>query len=616
MNPTQYLDALLALPGMYGAQVSRNGKWIAWMWLRTGPAGDVYVAPMDGAAPPLRLTQTPENTFVVSWTPDSRAVIVEQDKDGNERVQLFCVNIDQPLKMHPLTEADPNYFIRGGDLHPNGKWLVYGANVNVDTGEEIEPTFIYCHDLETGERRVLAQPQKPGYGIIPQLSPTGDHVLYSRMDRNPAGKQIWLVDILGQEDREIVNVGDAFRAFAAWFPDGQRVVIWAETPTHRRLGVWTLADGTLRWMIDDPARNIEEAFVPHGSDSIVVVEVEQARMRCVLLDPGTSAETHLPDIPGNLRLLAPLTDAVGTNRVWVGQYYSSRQPTELVRFSLDEVQPSAFTSLSNVWERTPLTMDDFAQAEDFHWQSVDGLEIQGWLYRAATQPAKGTIVFVHGGPTFHSQDSINNEIQFFARQGYNVLDPNYRGSTGFGLAFQEAIKKTGWGGLEQEDIRTGIEALIAAGIAEVGKVGITGTSYGGYSSWFAITKFPTDVVAAAAPICGMTDLVLDYESTRPDLRPYSEAMLGGSPADVPERYHERSPIHFVNNIRGKLLIIQGLQDPNVSPENVRAVQQSLENAGIAYEILTFDDEGHGILKPKNQKVLYQQLLAFFEQAFI
>jgi len=101
----------------------------------------------------------------------------------------------------------------------------------------------------------------------------------------------------------------------------------------------------------------------------------------------------------------------------------------------------------------------------------------------------------------------------------------------------------------------------------------------------------------------MTDLVVDYETTRPDLRPYSEEMMGGSPAEVPEIYRERSPLHFVANIQGSLLIVQGNQDPNVSPENVRIVRKALEDAGIAYEILTFDDEGHGIAKIKNQRTL-------------
>jgi dipeptidyl aminopeptidase/acylaminoacyl peptidase len=224
-------------------------------------------------------------------------------------------------------------------------------------------------------------------------------------------------------------------------------------------------------------------------------------------------------------------------------------------------------------------------------------------------------VYVHGGPSAHSRDSINTQIQLFAHNGFVVLDPNYRGSTGFSMEFREALKKDGWGGMEQEDIRSGIEELIRIGMAEPTKVGITGTSYGGYSSWCAITRFPVETVAAAAPVCGMTDLVVDYESTRPDLRPYSEEMMGGSPSEVPQKYFDRSPINSVADIQGDLLIVQGARDPNVTPENVRVVRDALEKAGIPHEIMVFEDEGHGISRPKNQKVLYIRLLDFFDRAF-
>jgi dipeptidyl aminopeptidase/acylaminoacyl peptidase len=284
-----------------------------------------------------------------------------------------------------------------------------------------------------------------------------------------------------------------------------------------------------------------------------------------------------------------------------------------------DLGPDALFSLTHVWEHTPLTPADLVPAEDFRWRSVDGLEIQGWLYRARTSPAeieaKGSIIYVHGGPTWHIEDWINAQVQYLASLGFHVLQPNYRGSTGFGLAYREAIKEDGWGGREQEDIRTGIQALIAAGIAQPGRIGVTGTSYGGYSSWFAITQFPPELVAAAAPICGMTDLVIDWETTRPHLRPYSEEMMGGSPSEVLERYEERSPRNYIENIRGRLLIVQGLQDPNVTPENVWAVRGALERAGIDYEVLTFEDEGHGIHRPGNQRVLYPRLAEFFAKAF-
>jgi dipeptidyl aminopeptidase/acylaminoacyl peptidase len=113
----------------------------------------------------------------------------------------------------------------------------------------------------------------------------------------------------------------------------------------------------------------------------------------------------------------------------------------------------------------------------------------------------------------------------------------------------------------------------------------------------------------------MTDLVVDYHATRPDLRPYSEEMMGGSPEEVPDLYRERSPINYVHEIRGRLLIVQGLKDPNVTQDNVRVVTKALEELGIPYELLTFEDEGHGIARPKNLKMLYPHLAHFFEEAF-
>jgi dipeptidyl aminopeptidase/acylaminoacyl peptidase len=608
MKAEGFLEALINLPLLEAPCVSRDGKWAAWTWYRTGPAADVYAAPTDGSAAPMRLTETADDTLVVSWSPDGRSVLVAQDHDGDERAQLFRVDLDRPGVMEPLTEPSPSFFLRGGQLHPNERWLVYAANWNEATGQEIEATWVYRHDLERGERVVLARPQR-GCWYQPRLNKTGTHILYQRADRNPAGRQVWLVDIDGKEDREIVNAGADKKASATWFPDGQRALVLAETDTHQRVGVWEMGNDTLRWVLDNPAHNVEAAYMPHGSARAVIVEAQNARVRTSLLDVENGEEVPLPDVAGNLIPLAPVGEGA-----WVGQYYSSRQPEDLVRFALDDVQPEAFVNLTGVWTRTTLTADDLAPAEDFRWKGTDGLEIQGWLYRARGD-ARGTIVYVHGGPTWHSQDWINAQIQYLISQGFHVLDPNYRGSTGFSRSYREAIKVEGWGAQEQEDIRAGIEALMAGGIAQPGKVGITGTSFGGYSSWHAITHFPPEVVAAAAPICGMTDLVVDYETTRPDLRPFSEEMMGGSPRQVPERYRERSPLYFVGNIKGRLLIVQGSQDPNVTPENVRVVRQALEQAGVEWELLAFDDEGHGIARPKNQRILYRRLAEFFGNAF-
>jgi len=602
-TPEEFLDHLLALPRLAGELVSPDLAWVAWSWYGRGPAADVYVAPTDGSTPPVRLTDTPQNTHVVAWAADSRTLIVSEDKDGDERERLYALDRTRPNVLRLVTDEAPNYFLRGGKLGPDGRTLVYAANRDPTTGAEIEPYIVYAHDIVSGARRPLARPLKAGTGA-PALNEQGTHILYTRKDLHPAGQQVWLVDIDGREDREVLNFGPAVKVRASWLRDGIRAVVVAETATHKRLGLWDRRDMSLRWLIDDPARHIEYAYAPRGTNLIVSVETAGARTRAVLIDPDSGLESRIENAPGTFLPLARIGED------WLGTTYSARQPRDIVRLA----KTGTPQSLTRLWTATPLRPEDFVPAENMTWPAPDGLEIQGWLYRAAA-PSRGLIVHVHGGPTAHAEDRVSPIVQFLVAAGFDVLEPNYRGSTGFGLPFREAIKKDGWGGAEQDDIRAGIEALMAKGIARPGRVGITGTSYGGYSSWCAITRWPPEIVAAAAPICGMTDLVVDYHTTRPDLRPYSEEMLGGAPDQVPERYHERSPINFVDRIRGRLLIVQGARDPNVTPENMRAVRAALDRAGIAYDVLVFEDEGHGIVKPQNQKRLYRALVAFFGRAF-
>ena len=95
LNNEEYLDCLLTLPGIFRPRVSRDQKWIAWTWYRMGPAADVFIAPTDGSNAPSRLTETPENTYIVSWTPDSSSIIVMEDKGGNERYQLFQISLSK-----------------------------------------------------------------------------------------------------------------------------------------------------------------------------------------------------------------------------------------------------------------------------------------------------------------------------------------------------------------------------------------------------------------------------------------------------------------------------------------------------------------------------------------
>jgi dipeptidyl aminopeptidase/acylaminoacyl peptidase len=599
------LNQLLALPTVLYARLSPDGRHVAFMWYRVNANVDVFVVPADGSAPPVALTDTPEETQLIGWTPDSQAVIVAEDHDGDEYVSLYRVDLARPGALQPLTEERPPYFLRGGALGPDGA-LYYMMNYDAAAGATLEPFWVYRHDLASGQRQPIARPHKAAYGS-PELNSQGTQLLYMRKDRNASGQQYHLVDVAGKQDREILNFGDTVKVDARWLADGAHVVFLTDSvdgtaQNHRSLGLYSVADEEVRWLLDDPQRTVE-AIRASRDGALIIDELRDGRRSSSIIDPLTGRETRLPPLAGNLQLIGRAADGA-----WVGIHYSSTTPPDLVRLDGEQL-----TSLTRYSERTALDLSALVAAEGFRWPSVDGLSIHGWLYRASPNPQRA-ILYIHGGPTAHSEERVSPQIQYFVACGFNVLDINYRGSTGYGLRFRESIKEDGWGGREQADIASGAQALIDAGLAEPGRVGVTGTSYGGYSAWCQITHTPREQIAAAAPICGMTDLVIDYETTRPDLRPYSEEMIGGTPSQIPAKYRERSPIHFVEQIRGKLLIVQGAMDPNVTPENVRQVVERLEGSKIPYELLEFADEGHGIGRPANQIVLYQRLVAFFAAA--
>jgi dipeptidyl aminopeptidase/acylaminoacyl peptidase len=601
-----FLDRLLSVPQLLAPSVSPTNAAVAWSWGGHGAAVEAHLR--RAAEKPLRLLAGEDDVFVQSWRRDGAELLLALTRNGEERVRLMRCALAE-MKPRLVSEPRPNYYISGGELTPDGRFLVYGANVDPATGKEQEASWVIRQDLVTGERLVLARPES-GSRPYPMLNPAGTHVLYSRRDRHPAGRQYWLVDIAGKEDREILNFGADVEIRARWAPSGQQVVVMADSGSHRRVGLWLMSEALIYWLMDDPLDQIEDAFVPYGAGVIVTILARDGGKRVRLYDPQTHKRRDWPAAgPGTLLPIAPLAGGG-----WAARFYHARQPDDLVRYDPTAQEQTSLPSLTGLAGATGALVSELIAPQAIRWRAPDGLSIQGWLYRPRGA-ALGTIVDIHGGPTYHTENRFNPFVQYLLRRGFTVFQPNYRGSTGFGLDFQEAIVKQGWGGAEQEDIRSGIELLIDQGIAEKGRVGVTGISYGGYSSWWAITHFPTELVAVAAPICGMTDLVVDYETTRPDLRPYSEKMMGGSPAEMPARYRERSPIHYVDRIKGALLIVQGLRDPNVTPENLAVVRRALDEAGVPHEVLSFEDEGHGISKRANRRVLYRRLADFFSAAF-
>ena len=430
-------------------------------------------------------------------------------------------------------------------------------------------------------------------------------MLYHRHERHPAGSQVWLLDLKSGEDREILNAGDARKAYGSWIDD-RRILIWAESESHDRVGILTLRGLEVQWLIDDPKRSVDNAIVGADGKSAAILDFRRGALHATSLDLESGRESPMKMAGHSLLPIAQLPSGP-----WFCELYSARAPHQLARFDPPSGNAAGLSRTEQYLARTGLR---FAPAQPHRWRSSDGMEIAGWLYEPEGT-SRGLIAHVHGGPTWHSEDWVNGSIQFLVAAGFTVLDPNYRGSTGYGHAFREAIKQDGWGGREQDDIRAGLESLVAAGKGERGRIGVMGLSYGGYSSWCQITK-SSDLVAAAVPICGMYHLTIDYDETgMPHGRAYSEEMMGGTPAEQPERYFNASPRNFIDRIKGRLLIVHGMKDSNVSPENTLAAIGDLDRAGIGYDLLTFDNEGHGINRASNREMLFQRVAAFFTDAF-
>jgi dipeptidyl aminopeptidase/acylaminoacyl peptidase len=590
-------------PDFWAPKLSKDGNWAAWTWTGPTEAGNVWLAPTDGSAPPRHVTDEADHIYARAFSPDGKRLLLAQSEGSSEHDQLLLLDLESGA-LRPVTPKQDDHYVFGGRFTPDGRGLLYTASWDDRLGKAIDGQCIYLHDLASGERRIVSTAESLD-DRAPEFGDGGGLVLYHRHDRHPSGSQLWLLDLGSGEDREILNVGDARKAYGSWI-DRRRVLVWAESDSHDRVGILTLPDLAMRWLIDDDARSVDNAIAGADGRSAAILEFRDGALHATLLDLQTGDERPL-ELPGYS--LLPIEQLPSGQ--WLCELYSSRAPHELVRF---DPANGAVVEVSHTARHLADPAMRFAPAQPWRWRASDGTEIAGWLYEPEGE-SRGLIAHIHGGPTWHSEDWVNGSIQFLVAAGFTVLDPNYRGSTGYGRAFREAIKEDGWGGREQDDIRTGIESLVAAGKGRRGRIGIMGLSYGGYSSWCQITK-AADLFDAAVPICGMYQLAIDYEETgMPHGRDYSEEMMGGSPADQPERYFNASPANFIDRIKGRLLIVHGMRDTNVSPENTKAAVRDLDEAGIRYELLTFDNEGHGIYRAANRTLLFERVAAFFEAAF-
>jgi dipeptidyl aminopeptidase/acylaminoacyl peptidase len=230
--------------------------------------------------------------------------------------------------------------------------------------------------------------------------------------------------------------------------------------------------------------------------------------------------------------------------------------------------------------------------------SGDGLRISGWLYRPAGTGPFPTVVSLHSGPESQERPGYNPLFQSLVDRRVAVFAPNVRGSSGLGRSFVNADNGAGrYGAIA--DVAACVAHLVDSGIAEPGRIGCMGRSYGGYLTLAALVTYPT-LFAVGVDVCGMSDFETFYAGTEPWI---AAAAIGkyGDPARDRELLRDLSPMTHIDRLVAPLLVVHGASDTNVPVCEAEQVVAALRARGVPHRYLLFDDEGHDFLHRANRE---------------
>jgi dipeptidyl aminopeptidase/acylaminoacyl peptidase len=247
-----------------------------------------------------------------------------------------------------------------------------------------------------------------------------------------------------------------------------------------------------------------------------------------------------------------------------------------------------------------------AEERAFEWKN-DELSLDGTI----TLPPRGEapyplVVYPHGGPHSRTTTGFSFTAQILAANGYLVFQPNFRGSSGYGLKFLDADRRD-FGGGDMRDILTGVEALVERGLADSGRQFVYGISYGGYLTCWLVGH--SKQFAAAVAQNAVTDLNVMWGTS--DIQSWTEWELGGKPWEIAEAMRRQSPISYVDQISTPTLVLHSRDDRRCPLPMGRMFYQSLLTRGVPTGMVIYPDEGHGIRQPRHQTDVLRRVLAWF-----
>jgi dipeptidyl aminopeptidase/acylaminoacyl peptidase len=293
---------------------------------------------------------------------------------------------------------------------------------------------------------------------------------------------------------------------------------------------------------------------------------------------------------------------------------SATEPLALIRFDLSSCEIKIIRRVREV------TIDpaNFSTGQSIEFPTNQGLTAHGFFYPpknrhfiGPTNELPPLLVMSHGGPTGSTISILRYGIQYWTSRGFAVFDVNYGGSTGYGRAYRERLKGQ-WGIVDVADCVNGARFLVAQQLVDGNRLAITGGSAGGYATLCAITFYK--LFSAAASYYGISDLEALEKDTHKFESRYSDTLVGPYP-ERRDLFISRSPIHHIDKLACPLILMQGLDDPIVPPNQSRMMYDALRSRGFPVAYLTFPGEQHGFVKAENNKRALEAELYFYSRIF-
>ena len=436
--------------------------------------------------------------------------------------------------------------------------------------------------------------------MLVDWSPDGRYLAVTALAR---GQTPWVIlaPTNGGETKIVGGPGGPVSAFqASWSPDGKRLAFTSNWTGSNCVFTYHVDTGELIQQTSGPNETTQVSWSPDGKQ-IAFAWNENGNVKIGIQELATGATRYVRVALGVHQW--PQFTQDGKHLVFL--YDGPQSPCDLWALTLTTGRKRQLTrSLPQEF-----TGDEFVAPEVVRW-SCDGLTISGLLYKPKKRGPLPAILYVHGGPTAQYQNEWLAPVQHLVSQGYVVLAPNYRGSTGYGKEFQEA-NRFDLGGGDMRDVIAGAEFLVRKGCADPKRLAITGASYGGYLTMTALTRHPK-MFAAGSALVPFLNWFTEHENERADLRYWDEQNMGDPVKDA-ERYREYSPIFYMHNIVAPVQMIAGANDSRCPASETEQAAAILEDMGVPHEVIIYPDEGHGFRQVHNRVDAYRKRVEFLNK---